>query len=99
MLLMPDLRNALASLRSTVSRAEPRVAAAVTRVAAAVAVLGWTLFGLNLARVHYGMGDADSAVFTAVVAAAPVIAAGVYVYGASSTDLPVVDVGSSAPSN
>ena len=96
---MPELRNASASLRRTVSRVKPRVTAAGKRLAAAVAVLGWTLFGLNLARVHYGMGDADSAVFTAVVAAAPFIAAGIYYYGAGSTDLPVVDVGSSASAN
>jgi len=96
---MPELRNASASLRRTVSSVKPRVTAALTRLAVAVAMLGWTLFGLNLARVHSTMGDADSAVFSAVVAAAPLIAAGVYYYGASSTDLPVVDVGSSAPGN
>ncbi len=65
----------------------------LTTLVAAVVFVGWSLFWVNVAKVHYRMGDMLSAAFTATALVVPAgVVFGWYVANSHGFDVPTPDI-------
>ena len=71
---MPELGDAVASVRRTVSKVKSRVATVLTKLGITAALAIWVLSWSILARLHYTLNDYVSAVFTTAVFVGPGLA-------------------------
>jgi hypothetical protein len=87
---MSASRNVVDSVRRTVSTITTRAGRVVSVLAAAALTAAWSLFWLNLARLHNVQGDLVAATITMVVFIAPAVALFVRYVGTSlGVELPV----------
>lgn len=89
---MPEHPDEDGSVRESASAAVSRVVGVLTTLLLVVGVACWSLFWLNIAQLHYSMGDVDSAVFTATVLTVPAILGLLWYLGVS------LDAGLPSPS-
>lgn len=87
--MMPAIRNAVDSIRRTVSTVTTRVVGTATTLFAGLVLAGWSLFWLRVGRMHYAQGDLVSAAFTTTVFVLPAIGAVLW-YVARSLDADLV---------
>lgn len=97
---MTETRSRMGSVRRTASSIGSRAVEAASTVALVGALLGWSLFWSNLARVHYSQGDLASALFTAAVFVGPAIyGLGWYVGESMGVDVPAPSIDTSVTSS
>ena len=87
--MMSAIRNAVDSVRRTVSTVTTRVVEVAATLLVSVGLVGWSLFWSRVGRMHYAQGDLVSAAFTTTVFVLPAIGALVWYVG-KSLDIDVV---------